>query len=551
LTKGGSLAGPVFFELLLKFATGKTPAPIHITRASAMESSQIKGIFIIVFAAMFAVYLGVAAATASFEAIAWVAGFVGVAFVLALGKSVWSLIPVTLVLQGTVNALPGSPPAWAATTVVVAAVYVMRLALRRPDFVFRIDWLDIAILFQLLVVAQAYLRNPTGLLILGGNVAGGKPYFVFALAIVAYFGIAFSKPDVKVLKRVVVAMILIQVADGILLSIADRSPSISSLILPIYSNVNLGVAMMSGGGGVDYDNSRGGAGFSLLGKAMVIPCFSLNRPLNCLSPFHPVLLLITGTGCVLMLLSGFRGGFGYLGAVFIVSALIRRRYADIAVMSLVGALMLIVILATGAARSLPYGVQRVLSVIPMVDVRSDARADASNSSEWRFEMWRLAMTTDRYITNKWLGDGFAISSREMKAISDEIMGYAPETMNIQEKMLAQGSYHGFHVETIRFTGAVGLIAALVMMGVGFSKALKLVRFYRDDKLFPFVAYICIPSLLYPFWAMLIFGSYRTEFPQFIAMAGMLKMLDNLRLSSREAVKVEKPVAVNLRPAAVR
>jgi len=516
-----------------------------------MDSTQIRALFIVVLAALFAIYLGVAAATAQFEPVTWVAGFIGITFVIALGKNVWSLIPITLVLQGTVNALPGSPPVWAAATAAVAVVYVMRLALRRPDFVFRIDWLDVTILFQLLVIAQAYLRNPTGLLILGGNVAGGKPYFVFALAIVAYFGIAFSRPSVKILKRVVVAMIFIQVADGVLLSIADRSPSISSLILPIYSNVNLGVAMMSGGGGVDYDNSRGGAGFSLLGKAMVIPCFSLFRPLNCLSPFHPFLLLITGAGCILMMLSGFRGGFGYLGAVFIVSALIRRRYADIAVMSLVGGLMLIVIIATGAARSLPYGMQRVLSVIPMVDVRSDARADAANSSEWRFEMWRLAMTTDRYITSKWLGDGFAISSREMRAISDEIMGYAPETMNIQEKMLAQGSYHGFHVETIRFTGVVGLVAALVMMAAGFSKALKLVRFYRGDELFPFVAYICIPSLLYPFWAMFIFGSYRTEFPQFIAMAGMLKMLDNLRLSSQEGVKVEQSVAVDLRPAMVR
>lgn len=516
-----------------------------------MESNQIKALFIVVLAAMFAVYLGVAAATASFEAVAWVAGFTGLAFVLALGKSVWSLIPVTLVLQGTVNALPGSPPAWAAATVVVVAVYVMRLALRRPDFIVRIDWLDITILLQVIVVVQAYMRNPTGLLILGGNVAGGKPYFVFALSIIAYFAIAFSRSNVKILKRVVVAMILIQVADGVLLSIADRSPSISSLILPIYSNVNLGVAMMSGSGGVDYDNSRGGAGFSLLGKALVIPCFSLFRPLNCLSPFHPFLLMTTGVGCILMMLSGFRGGFGYLGAVFIVSALIRRRYADIAVMSLLGGLMLIVVIATGAARSLPYGVQRVLSVIPMVDVRQDARADATNSSEWRFEMWHLAMTTDRYITNKWLGDGFAINSREMKAISDEIMGYAPQTMNIQERMLAQGSYHGFHVETIRFTGVVGLVAALTMMAAGFSKALKLVRAYRGDELFPFVAYICIPALLYPFWAMFIFGSYRTEFPQFIAMAGMLKMLDNLRLSSQEAVKAERPVAVDLRPAMVR
>jgi hypothetical protein len=97
-----------------------------------MESSQIKGLFIIVVAAIFAVYLGIAAATAQTEAIAWVAGFLGVAFILALGNNVWMLIPVTLGLVGSVNAIPGSPPPWAIAIAITTMIYAMRIAsLRR------------------------------------------------------------------------------------------------------------------------------------------------------------------------------------------------------------------------------------------------------------------------------------------------------------------------------------------------------------------------------------------------------------------------------------
>ena len=237
----------------------------------------------------------------------------------------------------------------------------------------------------------------------------------------------------------------------------------------------------------------------------------------------------TMVGGVLMLLSGFRSGAAYLGVVFIVSALLRRKVADIFVVGFAGVMGLAMLLMSGSLRDLPFGIQRVLSVLP-VDVSSAAKADAEDSTRWRVEMWKLALGTDRYIHNKILGDGFAINSREMQAIIDQMNGIQVESGSSQDRMLAQGSYHGFHVETIRFTGVLGLVCALIMMIVAFRKALELVRAYRHHELFPYVVYICIPFLIYPFWSMLIFGSYRAEFPQYLAMAGMLKMLENLRRS---------------------
>jgi hypothetical protein len=497
-----------------------------------MESSQIKGIFIVVLAAMFAVYLGVAAATAQTEAIAWVAGFMGVAFILAMGKNIWMFIPASLGLVGTVNALPGSPPVWAGAASVTFLMYVLRVAMRRGNFIFRFDILDIAVLLQVAVIAQAWARNPAGLMVLGGDSAGGKSYFLFGFAFLAYLCLAITPATFKQFQISLILTIVLLLGDGFIAILGDWLPSVASAIIPIYSNANFDVAHS---GTVDWDleSGRGGGGFAILGRALVVPLLCLTRPLNCISPFHPVLAGLTGAGGIMMLLSGFRSGAAYLGAIFIVSALVRRKVIDIAVVGLIGMLGLALLTLSGQLRSLPFGIQRILSVLP-VDVSPAARLDAENSTEWRVEMWKLALFTDRYIRNKTLGDGFGISAREMQAKLDMASGVAFQNFDIQDQMLATGSYHGFHVETIRFTGVVGLIAALIAMGIFFRKALQLVRFYRGRPEFPWVAYLAIPFLLYPFWTMLIFGAYRFEFPQIIAMAGMLKMLDSIRLAELRA-----------------
>jgi hypothetical protein len=507
-----------------------------------MESSQIKGIFIVVIAAVFAVYLGVAAATAQTEAIAWVAGLMGIAFILAMGKNIWMFIPATLGLIGSINALPGSPPVWSVAAAVTALMYVLRVAMRRSNFVFRLDLVDLAIFLQVVAIGQAWARNPAGMMLLGSDSAGGKSYFVFTAAFIAYFCLAITPATFKQIKIALILTIALMLGDGMIAIVGDWLPSVASAILPIYSNANFSVAT-SGSADWDLEDERGGGGFSILGRSLVIPLLSLYRPLNCVSPLHPILFALTASGGIMMLLSGFRSGAAYLGAVFVVSALIRRRFIDVAAMGLIGVLALSILTLSGQLRSLPFGVQRILSVLP-VDVSAAARVDAENSSEWRFEMWRLALFTDRYIRNKALGDGFGISAREMQAKLDMAFGHSFQNFDIQDQMLATGSYHGFHVETIRFTGVFGLVAALLGMAILFRKALQLVRFYRGREEFPWVAYVCIPFLLYPFWSMLVFGAYRFEFPQFLAMAGLLKMLDTLRLaelaSAATPVRKETP-----------
>jgi len=77
-----------------------------------MDFSKLKIIAIVVLASFCALYLGVAAATAQTEAIAWMVGVLGLVLLVALGRHVWVLVPLGLAFNGGLSFLPGGPPVW-------------------------------------------------------------------------------------------------------------------------------------------------------------------------------------------------------------------------------------------------------------------------------------------------------------------------------------------------------------------------------------------------------------------------------------------------------
>jgi hypothetical protein len=506
-----------------------------------MDSSKIKLVLITVLAMFFAIYLGVAAATARLEAIAWIVGVFGLVFVLAIGKNVWMLIPLSTAMAGGINAFPGAPPPFWIATAVAGVMLLIRFLMRRTDtFVFRFNALDFAIALQLLVIAQAYLRNPTGLSILGNSVVGGKPYFTFAFAIVGYALLSSIKTEMPFIRTVVIGFLLISIADGALTLLTQISPRMASLALPLYSGADFGAAME--GTQIDTATMRLSGGM-VLAQTLGLAAFALYRPITTFNPLRIVRFTMIVSALVLVMLSGFRSALGILMIYAVVSTIVRKHYSDLVLGGFVAILGLALIMGSGITRVLPFGAQRILSVIPFVDVEDKARGDAEDSSEWRFEMWRLVLSTDRYIKNKLLGDGFGYSAAELRAALDSAMG--DQRMlgqaNQQDMMLAKGSYHGFHVETIRFTGFLGLIAALVTMGIFFKYALSLIRYFRGRDEFGYVLFICMPYLIYPFYYMLVFGSYRIAFPMVIVGAGLLKILDTIRVRELAAARAAAPV----------
>ncbi len=492
-----------------------------------MDSDKLKAIIIVTLAAFVALYLGIAAATAQGEAVGWVFGGVFLAICLLLGKNVWILIPATLSMKGGINLLPGMIPPWVVMTMATGIFFLLRFALRKQNLKIHWTWMETALLLVGLTIFQALLRNPVGLRALGGDTAGGKPYFLFAFAFVAYFLIVLSDTNLKTWRWAVILYIFFGIADGLIQALSAVSPGFGSVMIRVYSNVTFDEAM---GQGIGYDLAERRLGFlGQIGSMLGLIACSFWRPTAALDFTKPWRALTAGLAVICVLLSGFRGTAASLFVRFCVGSAIRRKYLDVLFIGMIGLLLVAFLAVSGTATSLPFGIQRVLTALPIpIEVDSRAQSQADHSSSDRFEMWRLVLASDRYISNKILGDGFQFSAVEINAMAESRQkGSRLTSVTFIERSLEVGNYHGFHVETIRFTGVIGLIAATIALIVFARHAWRAIQVYRNTNLWGYVIFIGMPFLIYPFWYWFIFGSYRADFPQLLAMAAMIKTIMHL------------------------
>lgn len=496
-----------------------------------MDSHKIKVSLVVIISAFAAVYLGVAAATAQTEAVIWVAGVLSVVFILALGKNIWLLIGAGAVLNGGLNFLPGSPAPWWIAMMVTGTIFVLRFAMRRTDeFTWSWNSMDLVILLHIAMLLQAFFRNPVGLSVFGGGsdgMIGGKPYIIHGFAITGYVLLSMVRTNMRMFRIAGIVMICSAFFDGMAVLIGTFVPAFAAIGIQFYSGFSFRAATT--GSGADVAEGRTIEGKNVgedLGKA----AFTLYRPISTLNPFNVLSFSMMTIAVFSVMISGYRSSMGLLGVYFIVCSLIRRRFGDVFVSMMLGVLAICILSFVGTDR-LPRAANRILSVLPIPGLVEETVADnARRSTDWRVEMWVLALTTDRYIFNKMWGDGFGMRKDEMDAVVAAAFGDKRSAIGLdnQEVLMRRGSYHGFHVQTIRMTGYVGLVAALILLGVFFRHAWSHIRYFRGRPEWGYVLFICVPFLIYPFYAMLVFGDYRFGLPRYIIMAGFLNMLWNIR-----------------------
>jgi len=508
-----------------------------------MDSSKIKVIIIFALAAMFSIYLGIAAATAQSEAIIWIVSIIGLASIFALGKNIWVLVAITIGVEGGINAIPGCPSPWWITTIIACFMLLLRFVMRTKDFIYRFTWLDFAILLQVVVVGQAWVLHPAGFSVFGGDTVGGKQNLIFLLAFIAYGVLSIIRTDLIMVKRVVILMIILSFMAAVLYALTDYSPKLAMVILPIWSGAAFTTGATETGAAIDgIATTRFGGGVEI-GKALGFALLTMYVPMSLFNPLKFWRFSLFMLAIVFTMISGFRSGMMMFAFLFVASTLVRGRPFDLIVGSAGGVLLLSLLVVSGSMQQLPFGAQRILAALP-IEVSAEAKENGDETAEWRYEMWRAALSSDRYIHDKILGDGFSYSAAEQRAADDSTQGDMRRSagLSIQEVMMIRGAFHGFHVETIRCTGFVGLVFALFGMGVFFRTACRMIQYYRNRPEWMYVLYICIPFLIHPFYKMLVFGAYRGEFPMVLATAGMLKVLDNIRFietSSAHAAALEE------------
>ena len=492
-----------------------------------MNTRAIAPIVALALAIPAAVWLGVSVAQEQMTTVAWILGTLFAVLCLALKQHVWILIPATLGMKGDVNLIPGSPAPWHIMTAAAAGFTLLRILSRQQPVRFRWTGMETCLLLVALTVLQALVRNPTGLAIMGGEYAGGKAYFKYGVAFVAFLVISTADADIRSFRWAAISYILITLLDGINALITAFVPKYGQVIVQIYSNISF-KAVFDNTFAADVADVRIGE-FGFLGAHLGLMACTLWRPIGAFNPRKPWRAVVAIGALVCSLLGGFRSLLARSCVDFAVGSGLRGKFIDVAIVSLIGIVGLVGVLALVPSNALPYSVQRVLTVLPGAKVRSDIAADAEGSSNVRFKVWRLALLTDRYIDNKLLGDGFNEKANEQRIRAAMMQNLnVAGAMTAEEFLLSSGSYHGFHAETIRMTGVVGLAAATAALIAFAVYGMRQIRHFRWHKEWGLVLFVCMPFLIEPFWHWLVFGSYKSYFPGFIAMAGLLKVLDLIR-----------------------
>jgi len=493
-----------------------------------MDSNKLKLLIILVVAVIAAVYLGIAAATAQFEVIAWVVGSATMIVCILLGPRIWLLIPFLGSMKLTLM-IPGQP-----TTMIVAQALFVGFATlmflsRKLPFRFKFTELEFWIFLLTLMVVQVYLRNPVGLNIFGGSQVGGRPYVLFGLAFIASLflcGLIVPPKDLKTALKLSILGSLANFCIGLL----------GRFWLPVNYLFGQGSASAPEGpqrevidttmaGRVDFVRS--------MAQTLATTVSAFKNPLLAAFSFKwaPLIFL----SLVFAAVSGYRNVVAAIALTYFVGLIYRGGFLSIVGSAILGAMALGVVAAVNSVTPLPPNIQRAFSFLPGT-WDSQYETDSEGSTNWRVEIWEEVLLTDRWIHNKILGDGLGFSASELAM--QQNLAYKMKTMGNagaigssgfdlhREAILSNGDYHSGPVSAIRTIGYIGLIVMTIAQLRMVVHAHRQIKRAKGTEWFPVVLFFCIPIVWFPVFFWLIFGGFSLDAPALLMSAAMLRMLQN-------------------------
>lgn len=484
-------------------------------------------------ALLFAIVVGRNVAENNFSRLGLYAG-VAVLAVGALGlkQNAWLLIPICSGFSGSFGG--GRLPASIAEMSVAFCfgLFVLFKALKVIPKFPRLNWCDKLLICNLLYLATVFARNPVGVDFLRSNLIGGRPYFAIALACCGFWVLQHVTIKPKLAKLLPALMCLGSVVNAFSGLVGYFAPSLGYRLATLYSG------FMPGGDLNPMEPVDTGrverhaylAGFGVyIGRAAVsyVNIFKLIFFQNF------ILAVCFYISLVAILFSGFRSNLiGWIFAAAFATYIrggIRQVFPLFA--AAVAGIVLIIVVQT-AGLHVPLAAQRALSFIPIAwDHR--ATGDARVTIDWRVDMWRLALTTDRYIKNKVLGDGFGFDPSELRAWASLTSFRMDSSAGLQDYYMITGDYHSGPVSAVRFVGYVGLFLINASLIATAIFAWRVVKLARHTEFFPAALFIGILAIYHPFCFWFIFGAYQTDLIQLIFNLGMLNLL------SRSIVKYSK------------
>jgi len=488
-----------------------------------MDSNKIKVIIFGVVSTFIALYLGISAATAQFEVVAWIVGTGVLLGCVLLGRKIWLIIPFLGALNLTLS-LPGGPTTLLIAQFLYVGFSILLLLMRKLPWRMAFTEMEFWILALTIMVGQVYMRNPVGLNLFGGVTVGGKAYYVVGISLLT----AIFLSGLRVPENELKAVLRLTIVGGIL-----------NLMLGVVGMISPSIGRWYGVGSMGSDDTKtqdeSGIGLSqnqylgTTGTTLALWISTFISPLKACFRFRWGLLLLVA--CAMGAVSGYRNAMGSLGLTLLVGIWYRGGFSSLLASALVGGMGVALLAAVNSAMPLPGTVQRSLAFLPGTWEQRYLDSTA-NSTEWRVEIWKEVLLTDRWIHNKWFGVGLGFTAQELAMQRNLGAKNAGARFGVsgfdshRETILANGDYHSGPVQTIRTIGYVGLFFLLLAQIRLAVHAHRQIQRCRNTEWFPLALIIGIPLVWAPIFFVFIFGTFKDGASTLIMGYGMIRLLEN-------------------------
>lgn len=470
-----------------------------LSESSDMQGNGLKGIIAGIILVVLCFIVGAQAAESAVSSAAIIAAIVGVLVLILAGKRCWWLIfllgPVVgvLPLPGPLSSIPGQ-------MYMAFAVLAYWLLLWAMGYV-KIRWrsfllLDLLVLALAAYVVAAYIRRPVSINFLGleTDTEGGADYVYYAVAFVYYLTLScipMEKGELTKVLRWSVGIVLVSCFIGLGIYLAQSGVQFSDLAEERIGNHRFGV----------YGMTALCAKYSLLRIAL-----------------NPLLIgaAMMFTGSVLV--CGSREALGVLFFTVFSVVIIKKEILSSLIIGACALFGLYAMSAAGVIGNAPHSVQRMVSVLPGIEISRAAKLDTEGTWEWRLRIWEMALDKRAgYIEDYMFGDGYGISVTTRGRLMRGVLRGQHEYTDL-DSFAIQGIWHNGVITIIHRLGYVGLLLVSLILIVGSVYMFRVCFALRGSPLFfPIVFYVAGYAALIPELCLGVHGARQFIF-QFSSLA---------------------------------
>jgi len=500
-------------------------------------NTQRLGLFLVMgIGILFACYAGNYVADEDYTPIAIVLGaLVAITLVFTVGNNAYLLIPMCWPLVGNIHLLPlpfnvRQLAMILATGIFFSGIIFKKDGGKKTSF----EILDLWVWINVCYLITVFFRNPVGINVLGGDRVGGRPYVDTAMGVFVYVILRREKISPNLARLIPILWLSGEAFNALAGLIGLYLPSLGSKLGMLYS----GFLPEFGKEGMEETIEVGATRlemFQNIGQTLILYIICSINPTNIIQIKNIKKLLGYFLGLVFIMLSGFRNALVNVFMMTTLAAVLREKFlGGIKIFFTVVIIALSCVLLSFASINLPWTFQRTLSFLPG-NWDSTAVEAAKSSSEWRYEMWKVVLTTDKYIHDKIFGDGFGILRADYDKMLNSMMGgvgFIGESAT-QESFMVSGQFHSGPVSSIRFVGLLGLVLFLILLFVMAKNSFRIVQLSQNTP-YQFISlFFGIPIIIYPIFFIFVFGAFETDIVNALFYSGMLKMLQSSVLSYKQ------------------